>query len=135
MTDQTRLKSPCPPPRLNTKTKKRSITSFERDSILSGLTGQLDYSGFEKADMVIEAVFEDIHIKHKVLKEVEAVSTQHRPLSPPPGSGPPQTTLPRFISFFIDLLKGQWCTLIYISVTAPVLTSRKMFNSSSLARC
>ena len=70
------------PPRLNTKTKKRSITSFERDSILSGLTGQLDYSGFEKADMVIEAVFEDIHIKHKVLKEVEAVSTQHRPLSP-----------------------------------------------------
>lgn len=36
--------------------------------------GQLDYSGFEKADMVIEAVFEDINIKHTVLKEVEAVS-------------------------------------------------------------
>lgn len=60
--------------RLNDKTKKRSITSFERDSILSNLTGQLDYSGFQKADMVIEAVFEDIAIKHKVLKEVEAVS-------------------------------------------------------------
>lgn len=60
--------------RLNDKTKKKSITSFERDSILSNLTGQLDYSGFEKADMVIEAVFEDITIKHKVLNEVEAVS-------------------------------------------------------------
>lgn len=36
--------------------------------------GQLDYSGFEKADMVIEAVFEDINIKHAVVKEVEAVS-------------------------------------------------------------
>uniref|UniRef100_A0A3B4AXP3 Trifunctional enzyme subunit alpha, mitochondrial n=1 Tax=Periophthalmus magnuspinnatus TaxID=409849 RepID=A0A3B4AXP3_9GOBI len=59
---------------LNDKTKKRSITSFERDSILSNLTGQLDYSGFEKADMVIEAVFEDLKIKHAVLKEVEAVS-------------------------------------------------------------
>uniref|UniRef100_A0A4W4E376 Trifunctional enzyme subunit alpha, mitochondrial n=1 Tax=Electrophorus electricus TaxID=8005 RepID=A0A4W4E376_ELEEL len=58
---------------LNDKTKKKSITSFERDSILSNLTGQLDYSGFEKADMVIEAVFEDLAIKHKVLKEVEAV--------------------------------------------------------------
>ncbi|KAI4875118.1 hypothetical protein NFI96_025238 [Prochilodus magdalenae] len=58
---------------LNDKTKKKSITSFERDSILSNLTGQLDYSGFQKADMVIEAVFEDISIKHKVLKEVEAV--------------------------------------------------------------
>lgn len=59
---------------LNTKTKKKSITSFERDSILSNLMGQLDYSGFEKADMVIEAVFEDINIKHAVVKEVEAVS-------------------------------------------------------------
>uniref|UniRef100_A0A3Q1DBZ4 Trifunctional enzyme subunit alpha, mitochondrial n=1 Tax=Amphiprion ocellaris TaxID=80972 RepID=A0A3Q1DBZ4_AMPOC len=59
---------------LNDKTKKKSITSFQRDSILSNLTGQLDYKGFEKADMVIEAVFEDINIKHAVLKEVEAVS-------------------------------------------------------------
>ncbi|KAL6477917.1 hypothetical protein MHYP_G00137520 [Metynnis hypsauchen] len=59
---------------LNDKTKKKSITSFERDSTLSNLTGQLDYSGFQKADMVIEAVFEDIAIKHKVLKEVEAVT-------------------------------------------------------------
>lgn len=50
------------------------MTSFERDSILSNLVGQLDYSGFEKADMVIEAVFEDINIKHAVVKEVEAVS-------------------------------------------------------------
>uniref|UniRef100_A0A3B3WGF4 Trifunctional enzyme subunit alpha, mitochondrial n=1 Tax=Poecilia mexicana TaxID=48701 RepID=A0A3B3WGF4_9TELE len=62
---------------LNDKTKKKSITSFERDSILSNLTGQLDYKGFEKADMVIEAVFEDINIKHVVLKEVEAVIPPH----------------------------------------------------------
>ncbi|XP_075879311.1 hydroxyacyl-CoA dehydrogenase trifunctional multienzyme complex subunit alpha b [Nelusetta ayraudi] len=62
---------------LNDKTKKKSITSFERDSILSNLTGNLDYSGFEKADMVIEAVFEDIKIKHAVLKEVEAVIPPH----------------------------------------------------------
>lgn len=41
---------------------------------MSNLQGQLDYSGFEKTDMVIEAVFEDINIKHAVLKEVEAVS-------------------------------------------------------------
>ncbi|XP_043998525.1 hydroxyacyl-CoA dehydrogenase trifunctional multienzyme complex subunit alpha b [Gambusia affinis] len=62
---------------LNDKTKKKSITSFERDSILSNLTGQIDYKGFEKADMVIEAVFEDINIKHIVLKEVEAVIPPH----------------------------------------------------------
>uniref|UniRef100_A0A8C1JNT0 Trifunctional enzyme subunit alpha, mitochondrial n=1 Tax=Cyprinus carpio TaxID=7962 RepID=A0A8C1JNT0_CYPCA len=62
---------------LNDKTKKKSITSFERDSFLSNLTGQLDYNGFNKADMIIEAVFEDLSIKHKVLKEVEAVIPPH----------------------------------------------------------
>ncbi|XP_072545702.1 hydroxyacyl-CoA dehydrogenase trifunctional multienzyme complex subunit alpha b [Salminus brasiliensis] len=62
---------------LNDKTKKKSITSFERDSILSRLSGQLDYGGFQNADMVIEAVFEDIAIKHKVIKEVEAVIPPH----------------------------------------------------------
>lgn len=53
--------------------KKKALTSFERDSIFSNLIGQLDYKGFEKADMVIEAVFEDLGVKHKVLKEVESV--------------------------------------------------------------
>ncbi|KAF7694423.1 hypothetical protein HF521_008176 [Silurus meridionalis] len=62
---------------LNDKVKKRSITSFERDSTLSFLTSQVDYTGFDKADMVIEAVFEDLAIKHKVLKEVEAVTPPH----------------------------------------------------------
>uniref|UniRef100_A0A8C7FUX0 Trifunctional enzyme subunit alpha, mitochondrial n=1 Tax=Oncorhynchus kisutch TaxID=8019 RepID=A0A8C7FUX0_ONCKI len=62
---------------LNDKTKKKTITSFERDFTLASLTGQLDYSGFEKADMVIEAVFEDLNIKHRVIKEVEAVIPPH----------------------------------------------------------
>uniref|UniRef100_A0A8C3TB33 Trifunctional enzyme subunit alpha, mitochondrial n=1 Tax=Chelydra serpentina TaxID=8475 RepID=A0A8C3TB33_CHESE len=62
---------------LNDKVKKKSLTSFERDTILSNMTGQLDYKGFDKADMVIEAVFEDLSIKHKVLKEVEAVVPPH----------------------------------------------------------
>uniref|UniRef100_A0A671PV98 Trifunctional enzyme subunit alpha, mitochondrial n=1 Tax=Sinocyclocheilus anshuiensis TaxID=1608454 RepID=A0A671PV98_9TELE len=62
---------------LNDKTKKKSLTTFERDGIMSLLSGQLDYRDFENADMVIEAVFEDLSIKHKVLKEVEAVIPPH----------------------------------------------------------
>nr|UXL88868.1 mitochondrial trifunctional protein subunit alpha isoform 1 [Potamotrygon motoro]UXL88869.1 mitochondrial trifunctional protein subunit alpha isoform 2 [Potamotrygon motoro] len=62
---------------LNDKVKKKALTSFERDRIQSNLISQLDYEGFEKADMVIEAVFEDVKIKHHVLKEVEAVVSPH----------------------------------------------------------
>ncbi|XP_057209701.1 hydroxyacyl-CoA dehydrogenase trifunctional multienzyme complex subunit alpha a [Triplophysa rosa] len=62
---------------LHDKTKKKSLTTFERDLILSTLSGQLDYRGFDAADMVIEAVFEDLSIKHKVVKEVEAVIPPH----------------------------------------------------------
>uniref|UniRef100_A0A673G7D9 Trifunctional enzyme subunit alpha, mitochondrial n=1 Tax=Sinocyclocheilus rhinocerous TaxID=307959 RepID=A0A673G7D9_9TELE len=62
---------------LNDKTIKKSLTTFERDRIMSLLSGQLDYRGFENADMVIEAVFEDLSIKHKVVKEVEAVIPPH----------------------------------------------------------
>ncbi|KAG8122959.1 putative Trifunctional enzyme subunit alpha protein [Naja naja] len=62
---------------LNDKVKKKSLTSFERDMLLSDLTGQLDYKDFKKTDMIIEAVFEDLSIKHKVLKEVEALIPPH----------------------------------------------------------
>jgi len=49
------------------------MSSSDRDSILSNITLQLDYKNFDKADIIIEAVFEDINIKHKVLQEIEAV--------------------------------------------------------------
>lgn len=44
---------------------------------MSNLNSTLSYDAFKKADVVIEAVFEDINIKHKVMKEVEAVVPTH----------------------------------------------------------
>lgn len=41
---------------------------------MSNLDPTLTYENFKNCDMVIEAVFEDIGIKHKVVKEVEQVS-------------------------------------------------------------
>jgi 3-hydroxyacyl-CoA dehydrogenase/enoyl-CoA hydratase/3-hydroxybutyryl-CoA epimerase len=41
--------------------------------VLQRLSGTTDYSGFLMADLVIEAVFEDLTIKQKVVKDLEAV--------------------------------------------------------------
>ena len=38
---------------------------------MANLVPTLTYEDFDKVDMVIEAVFEDINIKHKVVREVE----------------------------------------------------------------
>jgi enoyl-CoA hydratase/long-chain 3-hydroxyacyl-CoA dehydrogenase len=47
------------------------------DKYLSNLAIQLDYKNFQNTDMVIEAVFESLDVKHKVLKEIEAVIPEH----------------------------------------------------------
>ncbi|KAF7284202.1 hypothetical protein GWI33_022452 [Rhynchophorus ferrugineus] len=54
--------------------KRKRLSGLERDRILANLNSTLDYKAFKNADVVIEAVFEDLSIKHKVLKEVEAVT-------------------------------------------------------------
>lgn len=57
--------------------KKKKKTQFEKDTIMSRLDGSLDYSSFGKVDMVIEAVFENIDLKHAVIKEVEKHIPEH----------------------------------------------------------
>eukprot|EP00118_Oscarella_pearsei_P025298 m.307946 g.307946 ORF g.307946 m.307946 type:complete len:766 (+) comp43074_c0_seq1:86-2383(+) len=59
------------------RVKKRQMTGFERDQIMSLLYPQIGYNGFGKADMVIEAVFEDLGVKHKVMQEVEKYIPDH----------------------------------------------------------
>ena len=51
---------------------KRQITRVQYSDMMSLLGGTIDYSGFGNVDLVIEAVFEDINVKHQVLREVEA---------------------------------------------------------------
>jgi 3-hydroxyacyl-CoA dehydrogenase/enoyl-CoA hydratase/carnithine racemase len=57
---------------LDKRVKSRALQPFERERIASHVVGKLDYRGFADADIVIEAVFEDLGVKHKVLREVEA---------------------------------------------------------------
>ncbi|XP_066598471.1 trifunctional enzyme subunit alpha, mitochondrial-like [Prorops nasuta] len=62
---------------LETSVKRKRISSIVKDKYLASLDATLSYESFKHADMVIEAVFEDITIKHKVIKEVEAVTPAH----------------------------------------------------------
>ncbi|EDW03109.1 trifunctional enzyme subunit alpha, mitochondrial [Drosophila grimshawi] len=62
---------------LETAVKRKRITALKRDQVMSMLLPTLNYKDFEKADIVIEAVFEDIQIKHRVIKELEAVVPEH----------------------------------------------------------
>ncbi|XP_014256661.1 trifunctional enzyme subunit alpha, mitochondrial [Cimex lectularius] len=57
--------------------KKKKLSAFERDRMLANLDFTLSYENFKNVDMVIEAVFEDLAVKHRVIKEVEAVVPPH----------------------------------------------------------
>lgn len=57
---------------LDKKVKRRHILESERDKTMSLLTGTLNYQGAQSIDMVIEAVFEDLKLKHQMVKDVEA---------------------------------------------------------------
>ncbi|MCB0351314.1 MAG: enoyl-CoA hydratase/isomerase family protein, partial [Bdellovibrionales bacterium] len=52
--------------------QKRRLTEFEFKKRSSLLTGGLDYSGFKQADVVIEAIVEDMNVKKKVIGETAA---------------------------------------------------------------
>ncbi len=55
------------------KLVKKQVTRPQFDDLLLSVSGTTDYTGFGNADMVIEAVFEDLQVKHQVLREIESV--------------------------------------------------------------
>ncbi|KNC50521.1 hadha protein [Thecamonas trahens ATCC 50062] len=57
---------------LDKRVKKKATTSLEANRAVARVTPQLDYAGFDNTDLVIEAVFEDLDLKKKIVKETEA---------------------------------------------------------------
>lgn len=58
---------------LRERLRKKQITARQLDDQMSLVGGTTDYSGFANVDLVIEAVFEDLALKRRVLEEAEAV--------------------------------------------------------------
>jgi 3-hydroxyacyl-CoA dehydrogenase/enoyl-CoA hydratase/3-hydroxybutyryl-CoA epimerase len=54
--------------------KRRRITRFEYDRLAALVSGGTDFTAFQRTDLVVEAVFEDLEVKRKVLAETEAAT-------------------------------------------------------------
>jgi 3-hydroxyacyl-CoA dehydrogenase/enoyl-CoA hydratase/3-hydroxybutyryl-CoA epimerase len=52
---------------------RRRFSRTEAAQVVQRVSGTTDYSGFSRAEVVIEAVFEDLAVKRQVLAELEAV--------------------------------------------------------------
>lgn len=63
--------------RINRLVERRSISPFEGRIQLGRVTPTRDFSGFSTVDMVIEAVFEDLELKHGMLRDIEARCPEH----------------------------------------------------------
>jgi 3-hydroxyacyl-CoA dehydrogenase/enoyl-CoA hydratase/3-hydroxybutyryl-CoA epimerase len=56
---------------LDPRVKRKRISARQRDEVMAMISPTTDYSGFKNADVVIEAVFEDLELKLRMVREVE----------------------------------------------------------------
>lgn len=62
---------------LKERLDKKQITRQRLDDMMALAGGTIDYTGFGNVDIVIEAVFEDLAVKHGVLQVVEQLLPSH----------------------------------------------------------
>jgi len=60
---------------LDKRVARKYMRRNARDRIMARLSGTIDYSGFANADMVIEAVFESVDLKQKMVADIESIET------------------------------------------------------------
>ncbi|MCP4296594.1 MAG: fatty acid oxidation complex subunit alpha FadJ [Proteobacteria bacterium] len=56
------------------KVKRGHLSRNEANKKMATFSGGIDYQGFGKSDMVIEAVFESLELKRRMVEEVEAIT-------------------------------------------------------------
>ncbi|WP_445945121.1 fatty acid oxidation complex subunit alpha FadJ [Shewanella sp.] len=57
--------------------KRRHMTPSARDGLMALMTTTTEYKGVKDADIVVEAVFEDLALKHQMVKDVERECGEH----------------------------------------------------------
>ncbi len=56
------------------RSERRRRPEHEATALADRLEGTAEYTGFGNADLVVEAVFEDVDLKHRIIRDVEAVA-------------------------------------------------------------
>ena len=54
------------------RVKKRAMTRLQGTQVMNRLTGTRNYSGFQRCNLVIEAVFENLELKQQMVRDIEA---------------------------------------------------------------
>ena len=62
---------------LKERVERKQITRQRFDDLMALVGGTVEYSGFGNADILIEAVFEDLSVKHGVLQVAEQLLPSH----------------------------------------------------------
>ncbi|TNV18037.1 fatty acid oxidation complex subunit alpha FadJ [Buttiauxella sp. B2] len=62
---------------LDKKVRRRHMKAAERQREMARISGGTDYHGFHSRDIVVEAVFEDLALKQKMVAEIEQNAALH----------------------------------------------------------
>jgi 3-hydroxyacyl-CoA dehydrogenase / enoyl-CoA hydratase / 3-hydroxybutyryl-CoA epimerase len=62
--------------RFRDRVKRRRMSDSESKTALGRILPTADYDAFHRVDLVVEAVFEDAGVKHKVIRETEAAASE-----------------------------------------------------------
>lgn len=62
---------------LDKRVKRRHMRATERDQLMALMTTTTEYKGVKDADIVVEAVFEDLGLKHQMVKDIERECGEH----------------------------------------------------------
>ncbi len=62
---------------LEKRVRRGRLKKAEQQRKMMLISGTTDYSGFERVDLVVEAVFEDLALKQKMVAEIEQNASEH----------------------------------------------------------
>jgi len=61
---------------LSGRVRKGALSAFQRDRVFARISGRTGYDRFDAADLLVEAVFEDLKLKQAVLSQAEAAVSE-----------------------------------------------------------